>query len=199
MGLADDAEAFASSLGLAGTARAVRDEVATARRIVRENLNEASLGVQEVRGKLQHTFGVGAGSVASVCDLCALPFVHGPALQPEIRKLEALDRCPEEGSLRTAREELKQLDHELQLVSSAPVGPLQPLADGSSVAAGSSAVAAVAALLRREASHDEARVAEERVAMERAHALRAEFVQRLDAEHSDRDLSADSPHAAGAR
>ena len=185
MGLAEDAGKLADGLGLSRAASAVRNEVATAQRIVRANLNEANKGLQGAKSNLQptlstlqQTLGVaGAGGPASVCDAFAMPFVHGEALHPEIRKLlTAMDHCPEEAVLHGAHEELKQLDHEL-----APVGPLQSLADGSTTDAVASALAAVGGLLHREASHDEARTAEESAATERGLASRADFLRNLEA------------------
>ena len=49
-------------------------------------------------------------------------------MQPEIKRLvAALDACPEEALLRYARDDLQQLDHLLQLASTAPVSPLAAL------------------------------------------------------------------------
>lgn len=190
-------------------AKAVREEVITARQILRANLSEASIGLQEAGSKLQQNLDVAGsklGSVleqnlgvplpiptlassngpSSVCDACALPFQHGGAIQPEIRKLQnALDACPEEAELRGARERLWQLDHELQLVNSAPINPLQVLSDGSMQTATASAVAAVATMLTRETNHDKERVAEEHEATERAAVAREEFVRRIEADRQE--------------
>ena len=157
----------------AQAAKAVADEVRIAREILRNNLNDASSGLQQAGTKLQQNYGeagsklvstleqslgvplpiptLATSGVGAVCDACALPFVHGPVLQPEIRKMQnALDACPEEEALRGARERLRQLDHELHLVSTAPVNPLLPLSDGSLKVATASASTAVETLLMRE-------------------------------------------------
>lgn len=199
MGLADDAEALANSLGFSNTARAVRDEVATARRIVRENLTDASLGLQEAGTRLQHSLGVGGtvSSAASVCDMCALPFVHGPALQPEIRRMQMeLDRCPEEAMLHMARDELKRLDHVLQLVTTAPISPLQELVGATADCAASGAVSAVAELLRREASHETERAKAQATATLRAHSGREAFLRHLA--QADAETSSDEAAQYGA-
>ena len=203
-------EALATSLN--SGLRAVRDEVNTARRIVRENLNDASIGLaslglheagsklqhnlEEASSKLQHTLGVGSSNAnaTSVCDACAAPFVHGPALQAEINKLQlALDHSPEEGVLRAAHESLKQLDNELHLVTTSAVSPLTALADPPAAEKSSRAAAAVAALLEREAGDDAARAEAERAATARVTADREAWLARLA-----QQANAPSAHGVGA-
>ena len=197
----------------AQAATAVANEVRMAREILRNNLNDASSGLQQAGTKLHQNYGeagsklvstleqslgvplpiptlVTSTGIGSVCDACALPFVHGPVIQPEIRKMQgALDACPEEAVLRDARERLRQLDHELHLVSTAPVNPLQPLTDGSLKTATGSASAAVATLLTREASHDEQRAAAEREAAERAAVAREDFLRRVEGDEQQERTS----------
>ena len=209
MGLAEEAEALAGSLGLGNAARAVRDEVATARRIVRANLNDASAGLHVAHERLQTAVAAGASgglassvtdklgyasslvgggssSCASVCEVCALPFTHGTAVQREIHTLQAaMDRCPEEGALVSARAQLKELDGSLGELS-ADGGRSStlstPLGDGAVAAAGAATV--VAELLARELRHDDARAKEEAEATKRALAAREDFLRRMEAERA---------------
>lgn len=212
MKIADEAEALAKSFGLnrtASAAAAVREEMSTAHRILNANLSdvqEASTklrqninlsdvqevgsklrsNLEEVSSKLQQTLGVGGSSAASICSAVAVPFVHGPVLQPEIRRMQmALDYAPEQAVLHQALETLKQVDTEMDLVLTSADGPLQALADESAAAASTSAVAGVAALLALETSNDSARPEEEREAMAQAIAGREEFLRTVGEEHGE--------------
>ena len=130
-----------------------------------------------------------------LCEFLALPFVHGPALQPEIRKLQsALDHCPAEASLRTSLETLRALEAQLDahgplLPSSASPsqeggesGASRDATTSSSIAeVSANAVQRVTRLLQRECLHDAKIAAAADAAAVRASAGRAEFVKRVDA------------------
>ena len=46
----------------------------------------------------------------ALCDLYAAPFIHGPALAPELRRLQdRFDQMPEESELRTAHAQIHQM------------------------------------------------------------------------------------------
>ena len=162
--------------------REVRESVSSVRETVREKAPETfrALGTMLNAGEGQ--------SAESVCEYLALPFIHGAALQPEIKRLHAaLDVCPEEAVLRSAHEQLRALKQALDAH-----GPLLlPAGDGgaggggdcgssSSIAeASATAVHAVAGLVQREAGHNAACELEARAAAERAAEGREEFVRRV--------------------
>ena len=106
--------------------REVRESVSSVRETVREKAPETfrALGTMLNAGEGQ--------SAESVCEYLALPFIHGAALQPEIKRLHAaLDVCPEEAVLRSAHEQLRALKQALDAH-----GPLLLPAGDESAAAG---------------------------------------------------------------
>ena len=71
-------------------------------------------GLQRVRRAL----GV-RSSLQAVCDFYAAPFIHGPALEPEINRLQVtIDDSPAEGKLLKAREQLQNMQLELSSATS---------------------------------------------------------------------------------
>ena len=82
--------------------RLVDDVIRTARTAV----SDAAAVTDDRVNSIRRAFG--GGNCESVCDYCAAPFVHGPAITTEIHKLQAaLDRFPEEAAIRRAHEHLR--------------------------------------------------------------------------------------------
>ena len=148
-----------ATLAESDAAKAARAAFTEARRSAREvglqsardlaELAEEAIGDEGLQ-RMRKALGVDTGGDA-VCDYCSAPFVHGPALQPAIKRLEALDRCPEEGQLRQAHERLRQFDLELPNASAA----LATISKESIPAdLGANVRAAVASRVACEAEHD---------------------------------------------
>lgn len=161
----------------------VRDQTSRSCRVVTQRTrrpNGETTGMEAVRRLL----GVEPG-LSEVCDLYAAPFVHGPAVEPEIRRLQGtFDEAPELAQLKEATEQLAQLEGEMgflhnDLVSLATVGRC-----------GERAVATVSALVGREAEHATRRQhAIEETAAAAQHD-RAAFEQTLAARRREVDAAA---------
>ena len=120
-----------------------------------------------------------------ICEYLALPFVHGQALQPEIRRLQsAFDTCPEELALRVALQELHALEAEQAALGSELLQqPSESGGVGSSASiseASASAVDAVAKLLQGEEQRDAAVHAASFEVKRRAEAGRQSFMERVE-------------------
>lgn len=99
----------------------------------------------------RRALGVAARSEA-VCDLYAAPFVHGPALEAEARRLDtALSRFPEQAQVRQAHEQLHTIELELPSVSAALMAVSAPELPGDF---GAGVRAIVSTRLAREADLD---------------------------------------------
>ena len=138
---------------------------------------------QELRGTLESILGGPSGD--HICEYLALPFVHGQALQPEIRRLQsAFDTCPEELALRVALQELHALEAEQAALGSELLQqPSESGGVGSSASiseASASAVDAVAKLLQGEEQRDAAVHAASFEVKRRAEAGRQSFMERVE-------------------
>ena len=126
---------------------------------------------------VRKALGVSAGSEA-ICNFCAVPFAHGQALAPEIRRLEAaFDRNPDKTRLHQAHERLRHLDLEMPSASAALAGITEPMLPAS---LGTSARVAVEARLAREPEHVAARERELEAVRARADAGRPAFLESLE-------------------
>jgi hypothetical protein len=143
---------------------------------------------EELRKRLNKAMGGSSDGAEKVCEFLALPFIHSPALQPEIRKLQAaLDHCPEEAVLRAAYEQLKALEAELTahgplLPSSSQSGSASNVITSENLAeVSANAMQRVAKLVQRESANDAEVAQAAEAAAARAAAGREEFIRRVDA------------------
>ena len=142
---------------------------------------------EELRKRLEKAIGGGSDGAEKICEFLALPFIHSPALQPEIRKLQAaLDHCPEEAVLRAAYEQLKALEAELTahgpLIPSSASGSASDVITSENLAeVSANAVQRVAKMVQREGAHDAEVATAAEAAAARAAAGREEFIRRVDA------------------
>ena len=154
---------------LSETVRSVAETAAS----VRQRVETAAASDERVRRVLGVSEEVVMGT--RVCDLCALPFIHGPALAPEIRKLQAaMDSCPNEGMLQAAHADLQRLDAAFN------ASALAADTNSSMKDACAAAALAVAETVRREATLDMRRAAEEGSAAECAQQTRDSFLRQVE-------------------
>lgn len=133
---------------------------ASAKGALSQHAGALERAVLERAGGLRRALSAPSGAEA-MCDFCAAPFVHGPAIAPELRRLRAaLDRCPADGHVRAAHAQLEAIERELPALSAEIV----PLPAGL----GSECATLVAAQLARESGFEERRAEAERSCIDAA-------------------------------
>ena len=169
------ARALADVRTLSREALASAEEAGIHRARELAELAEDAVG-DEGRHLVRRAFGVSSSSDPLI-QFCAAPFVHGPALNPEIRRLEStLDRFPEEGQLRQAHERLHHFDLDLPTASAALTSISPPALPAD---LGASMVALVDGRLARESEHEASRERDEAAVRASGEAGRPAFLEGL--------------------
>lgn len=163
--------------GLAGLSSDTMHKVLSGDRLAGLSDQLAGLSADDTLRTVRRVFGGGASEQA-VLDYCAAPFVHGPALAPEIHQLQAtIEQGDPEPLVHGGHERLRHL--ELDVLATLP-SSMAPLASSAlPTDLGANVCATVATQLARAEQHEEARQQDEREARERAEASRPAFLESL--------------------